>query len=296
VTGAVGASATTGVAGGVWALTHFMSMSKASLGIVTALVVAGSAGLFWQQLTNAHLRRQIVELTTTADQGERRQLATAQASIAKLEASEAENQAELAKVHDELADFKRRAQALATARAKRRPTGGGDNGDSLPALQSPMTPIESGKNEGLASATSSFRSAAAAIAQGNIDLLATMIGFTPDGRRELDEFFAKLPPETRAQFGSPEKVFATLMAARLPEIESVGVVSETPEGPDTELLRMRMQNASGRQWDDTFTFQRGANGWLARISDRTVDSYLKTLSSVPSLPPANSIPGPSTHE
>jgi hypothetical protein len=144
-----------------------------------------------------------------------------------------------------------------------------------------MVPIGQGPSPGNATAVAAFQSVASAIAQGDTDTLATLISFDPDGRAALNVLFSQLPEDARVKYGSPEKLFATLMAGRLPQLTAAGLISETPQGPDENVLRMRMQSASGRTIDDSFIFRRSDRGWQVYVPERLVSTYGESLRPTP---------------
>jgi hypothetical protein len=254
-------------------------MNKSALGIIVALVIAGAFGFRWQQQTNDRLRTEIDELkrqaVVIAATPKSPPPGMTEVSSDDLERLRAEH-AELTRLRDEVTTLKTRTDDLARAAKAAQVQ---SRNEPPPPLASEMRPARSWKNSGLSSPTATFETAIWAASQGDIDVLATTVGFQPEGRARLESLFASLPPETRAQFGSPEKVFATLLASKIPtDMDGFGLVSQTEKSPDEVVLRMRMQRGEGKTKDDTFPTHRDADGmWRLIVPDKAVESYTRML-------------------
>jgi hypothetical protein len=142
------------------------------------------------------------------------------------------------------------------------------------------------KNAGRALPTAAVETLLWAAAQGELDTLAGSLWLDKAARAKADAWFAKLPPESQTQFGSSEKVLATLLSARVgKELAAMGVVSQTDQGPDLTVMRVRFQNAEGQQKDDKWPFRRTDDGWRLIITEKGLDSIGKMLGSATAAAP-----------
>lgn len=113
---------------------------------------------------------------------------------------------------------------------------------------------------------------------GNVEALAPLIAFTPTGRAEAETLFKRLPTDVQAEYGSPEKIYATLLAANLPlKLKSAATLSESAEDSDHATLAMRLERRAGQFHDVQFSFQRSEGGWKLIVPDHIVGSYARVL-------------------
>lgn len=109
---------------------------------------------------------------------------------------------------------------------------------------------------------------------GNVDALAPLIAFEPSGAAAALDLFRRLPPEIQADYGSAEKVYATLLAAGIPlGLSGVKVSREykTETGDvvlDLDLLR---RNSAWRSAH--FKFRPNGSGWQLVVPDAVVQRY-----------------------
>jgi hypothetical protein len=121
-----------------------------------------------------------------------------------------------------------------------------------------------------------------------IDGLAGLLGFDAKTRTQMDGFFAKLPKETRAQYGSPEKIVATMLAANMPADLSAASELGSAGTPDEATLLMRIQRNDGTQKTTYFKFQRGADGWQMVVPLNILRDYERELTNT-SVPVADAL-------
>jgi hypothetical protein len=111
-----------------------------------------------------------------------------------------------------------------------------------------------------------------------------LIGFDPNARQKADALFASLPEQARAQYGSPEKVIATLVAAQMPtNYSAVAAVKQSEPNPDVSLMTLRVEEGTGSQRDIDFKFQRDQNSWRLSVPQSAVNRYAALLQSSTSL-------------
>jgi hypothetical protein len=149
--------------------------------------------------------------------------------------------------------------------------------------QSPEEPkMEFWINAGRTSPLSTVRTMVWAAQRGETDLLAGSIAFDDDGRRMIDEMFARMPEETRTRSGNAEKAFATLLAVRLPdELEFDSAEATSPASPSGAEFTQGIQlvRADGETKETKFRFTRDSAGWRIVVPAKVVENYLATLSN-----------------
>jgi len=117
---------------------------------------------------------------------------------------------------------------------------------------------------------------------GDVDHLASLITFEPGARQRAEEIFAGLTEEARAEYGSPEKIIATMAAAQIPaDYSAMVALSQTEPSADSALLTLRLEDGSGAQRDLTFKFQRNGDGWSLDVPAAVVDRFAAQLDRSP---------------
>lgn len=191
--------------------------------------------------------------------------------LAKLRA----DQAETSRLRTEAAALREKLSA-----APRSPT------TESPALPNPAPPVERWTNAGRATPNATFQTGLWASSHGDTDTLAKVITFDAEGRALVDAQFARLPEKDRAAYGSAEKVFATLLAARLPQDLTSATVTQTTENSDSIILRLRLQRANGSAKESNFTFLRtaGDDGWRILVPTPVVKNHQQMLTDPAAAP------------
>lgn len=134
------------------------------------------------------------------------------------------------------------------------------------------------KFAGSAAPGAAFESAFWAVARQEVDTLANLLEFDKAGRAEADALFGGLPAETQVQYGSPEKVIATMLAANVPSnLSSMEVLSDSTKQDDATLL-MRVERTDGTKKDTLIQFHREQEGWRLVVPASLVTSYAQQLS------------------
>jgi hypothetical protein len=150
-----------------------------------------------------------------------------------------------------------------------------------PASSVVLVPASAWKNAGRATPAAAFESVLWAATHGDIDALIGMLDFRAGGAdRKLEEVFAGLPAEVRAQYGSPEKMFATLLAGQIsPAVAAMGVVpQEDPGAKNATKINVRLEGPRGPK-EMTYDFVRYPDGWRFAILGVMVASYAQLLPS-----------------
>ena len=108
---------------------------------------------------------------------------------------------------------------------------------------------------------------------GNVEALAALITFDPAGRAKALELFQGLPAAVQADYGSPEKVYATLIAANVPlGLTQSLVVREEASGGErvTLVIQVQRHNASHNA---QFSFQRSGTAWQLVVPEHIVENF-----------------------
>lgn len=125
-----------------------------------------------------------------------------------------------------------------------------------------------------------IHSTIAAVNHGEAEDLAELIDFDPAARAEAENFFASLPPDLRAQFGSPAQLVAHVMAAKTSTF--LGASGESPVflGPDDATMRMTLQFPWNITRTATLQFHRDDAGWKLRVPATVIEGYRARVTGV----------------
>jgi hypothetical protein len=176
--------------------------------------------------------------------------------------------AEASRLRAEAVELRRQLQSPAKAEQS-----------DLSAAAAPPPP-EFVVNAGRATPVAAVQTAIWAARNGDTEALAGLIAFDAAGRGLVDALFTRLPEDTRQSFGSAEKVFATLLAVRLPQNLSSAEVTTamTPTGEEF-TLGMRLKRAGGEPKSASLRFNRDVEGWRLVVPAKVVENYIATLNN-----------------
>lgn len=145
-----------------------------------------------------------------------------------------------------------------------------------------VVPSGEWKFRGQASPMSAMESVLWTARAGDVDRLAALIGFEPNAKQKADEIFAGLPGTARVQYASPESIVATLMAEEMPtNYSAMAEVNRADADPDTAVLTVRVEDASGAQRDLNLKFQLEGNAWHLNVPEAVVSRYEHQLLTAP---------------
>jgi hypothetical protein len=195
-----------------------------------------------------------------------------------------ENRALAAKLvsQEELERMRRRQRKTGNGGVRFGPTTGQPSPGSASGTvaQAEIIPATEWKFAGRETPRATFESALWAATHQEVDQLAALLCFDAKTQAEADAFFAQLPEETRAQYGSPAKIVATLVAATLPDnLSGMGVLSDSANSTkeDNASLLMQIQRSDGSKKDSFFAFQRAPDGWQLVVPPEVLASYQRKL-------------------
>jgi hypothetical protein len=261
-----------------------MPRSTLFLGIVGTLVLMGGGILFLQHLTAAQLRSELGELRRQQAEGaqlrrENQQLAAQGVSPAEVAALR-DDHASLLRMRYEIDAIKSRPPAPTVA--------------ATPPLAVRLVPSNEWRNAGRATAAASVESFLWAATHGEIDALVEMLDFRTAGAgSKLVELFDGLPADVRGRFGTPEKMFATLLADKMAStVQAMAVVAQSESDPNPSdrqiaVLRVRYENTEGQQRDQAITLTRDAGEWRFIVTGTAVVDYTQMLTGAVAPTPAS---------
>ncbi len=257
------------LAGGAVATLTFMSMTKLQIGVALAVLAAGTTGLVLEHRANTRLAADLAGLRAVA--GDNARLREENGRLAKqaagLDALRADR-AELERLRRESATAPVRAAAPA----------------DIP-LAAGLTPVLSLGNAGRATPAAAFTTQLWAARTGDIALETAAITLGPEARARLLDLAARLPASLVAEYDTPEKLMAFILAGSRHPVGGMQVLGETPQGPDDVTLQTQWQHA-----DDTIVhqsdvqFHRAADGWKMVVPVILVDraaAYLTRSTATP---------------
>ena len=231
-------------------------------GLIALLVAALAVGLARQELTNRRLGAELAtwrrqQFETASLRAENRDLAPRQATDADRDRWESA-QGEIARLQALLGEKNRRPAAKAPP---------------------PSVPASAWEKAGRQTPQTAFESVLWAAGHQEIDGLAGMLSFDDKTRTQLAAFFEKLPDDTKAQFGSPEKIDATMLAANMPTDLSATSELANATQADAATLLMQVQRNDGTQKTTYFKFQRGTDGWQLVVPMSVLRDYERELTN-----------------
>jgi hypothetical protein len=103
-----------------------------------------------------------------------------------------------------------------------------------------------------------------ALGHGDIDTAAEMIAFHPAARTRMEAVVATLPPAFKAEYGTPERLMAFVMAGS-PPVATREILSETQTSSGALVQRIKVVLRDGSVRLDQISFQRGGSGWQRLI-------------------------------
>jgi hypothetical protein len=239
-----------------------MKSTKIKAALLAAIAALGITGYLLQQRFDARLAAQDERLRQAA-------------------AENARLQEQNLRLAQSAAAGKSPAPAAATAPgpAQGRPAGpGGDPRQTVP-LAAGMTPVLRLGNAGRATARGAFETQLWAARTGDIALEASAITLDAEGRARLEALAASLPEDMRAEYDTPEKLMAYMLAGSPHPVGGMQVLGEVDTDANDATLQTEWQHVD----DDVVhqsevTLVQGADGWKMLVPDPLVNRASNYLS------------------
>ncbi len=156
---------------------------------------------------------------------------------------------------------------------------------------------------GRASPVSTFESVLWAASHGDVDRLAGLLDFSAEARAGAEAIFERLPPAARQQYGSADRVIATLLAGGFPKDASAMTMIADSQGEKAAALTIRVDHSEGQFHQNVYQFSRASEGWQLVVPADVMADYERILADGPpsseistpeSVPPAWVQPGAET--
>jgi len=140
-----------------------------------------------------------------------------------------------------------------------------------------ITPIGDLKNVGRATASAAVETLLWAAAGGDVDVVASSIALDPSAQVKAEELFARLSDATRAQYGSPDKLIALMLAKDASAMTGMQILGQRDISADVVGVRVRLANEEGKTKEQGLAFQKTSDGLRLKIPDDVVEKYAKQL-------------------
>jgi RNA polymerase sigma factor (sigma-70 family) len=234
-------------------LFHLMNATKLKIGVVSALLIGGAVTIGVQRQANVRLRAANSRLS---DQDQ-----------------------EITRLRQEIVQLRQTvAPTVATNPPPRTPSAGNSvaaaprrGGQTVP-LAAGLIPISSLKDAGRVTPRATFQTQLWAAHSGDIDLTASAITFSAEGRAKLQAVLGQLPQDFRDTYNTPEKVMAFALAGSPHPVGGMQVLGEEQVDADTVVLHTQWQHEDDAVVHDTDSqFQRSADGWRLVVPVSSVD-------------------------
>jgi hypothetical protein len=253
-------------------------------GLVVVVLVVGASAFFLERQSNAQLREEVALLRTEVQQLAKRrsepQAGRAAADVALAQNVQSDNdRAEVAKLREELNALKSRASELTQAAQTVKTAlavAGKSPADAIPVK---LIPVNEWKNAGKATPAATFETVLWAASGGDVDTIASAVEFTGTAREKAQALLDRLPAATRAQYGSPEKLVALMLAKDADKVSGLQVLGQKEISPDTMGMRVRFGNELGQAKESSLVMHRSNDGWKLLLTDDPVDKWAKQLAA-----------------
>jgi hypothetical protein len=220
----------------------------------------------YQHRLNEQLRREVDELRSLLGQPVAARSPGASGPVSGAPATDPAAATELRRLREEVNELRARTAALA------HPLGKEPAGSPPLNLRPASAWRQAGKGTPSAAAESLFWAADG----GDVETLAKSILLDADARAQAEAILARLPPESRAAYDSPEKLIALLLAREI-DVKALQILGENQAGDDA-LVNLRMQKDDGKTKEEGYPFKRTSDGWRLVIPAKAVDKFGKKLS------------------
>jgi RNA polymerase sigma factor (sigma-70 family) len=230
-------------AGSKAAATTLMTLTKLQIGVAGALAVLGAAGLALQHRANARLEARVERLRPLGAENARLR----EENLTLTKASPPKGGGAAAP-----------AAAPATAPSTRVVA----DPRQLVPLANGLTPVETLGNVGRASARNTFATQLWAARTGDIALEASTLAFGAEARAKLEAVEASLPEAMRAEYDTPEKLMAFMLAGSPHPVGGMEVLGETDIDANNVVLQTEWQHVDDPVVHQSeISFQQNAEGW-----------------------------------
>ncbi|HEY1793597.1 MAG TPA: hypothetical protein VGG34_11815 [Opitutaceae bacterium] len=116
-----------------------------------------------------------------------------------------------------------------------------------------------------------------AASQGDVERLASLIGFSESGQAKAAGLYSQLPAASQQDYGSAEKVVATMIAGSFPkDASSVTITADREWGEDASVVMSVDHGPSGTR-TNLYRFRLGPQGWRLLVPANVMDGISQSL-------------------
>jgi hypothetical protein len=120
-----------------------------------------------------------------------------------------------------------------------------------------MARLEYLQNVGQATPAAVFQSLAWAFLKGHYQIMTRMIGLDDTARRTAQVLIASMPEDQRAQYSTPESLFALFLAKALVNVSAIQIVETARQDPLNATISVRGLTGNSQN----LPMRLGATGW-----------------------------------
>jgi len=238
------------------------------------LGVLGGGALWWQNMTMGPLRTEVALLRgREAQLGELRAEQTRLAAL-QVPPAELEN---LRRDRRAVERLRAEVDALRAKVEKPFPPAAAENAATDRLSLGRLVTSAEWKNVGATTPPAALETALWAAAGGDVDAFASLLSFDAAARKGAQALLDSLPAETRAHYGSPERLVAFLSIKDVPlGSAQVRRWSDTADGK-VSLATVTLSGPDGSAKDVTLPLIRQDAAWKLYVIERTVARYQTML-------------------
>jgi hypothetical protein len=243
---------------------------------------AGGAALFFGTVITFNLRRSAQQQAELGfEQAENRRFLTLQAENKRLvsEKPSEEERKRLETTHADAVSLRARLDELNKSKS--------EVGNNEPISKLAKNWVFAGRT----TPDTAIESVLWAASRGDTDRLADLLGFAPELHAQAEGLFSKLPPAAQQEYGTPEKVVATLLAGSFPKNPQASqVFAERQYGDQDAAITMSVTHADGESRINLFRLHNTADGWKLLVPANVLTDFEKTLIGDQQQPPETNSP------
>jgi hypothetical protein len=116
-----------------------------------------------------------------------------------------------------------------------------------------------------------------AASRSDVERLSGLLGFAPEVRAKMEAMFSQLPAASREEYGSPEKVVATLLAANFPKDASSMTLLEDHLWGEDAAVSVTVGHSEGNPRTNLYRFHRADDGWQLMVPASVASGYARIL-------------------
>jgi TolA-binding protein len=261
-----------------------LSMTKAKLAVISALVIAGATiPIILQQQANARLRSQIetlqqqrAELEQLRQENER--LTQLKTNADELDRMRTEHN-ELVRLRGQVAALRQQQPGTSAAATKTSPPTARTAAES-PTI--PLIPAADWSDVGTASPSNAVQTLFWATFNKNTNAFLKAVIWDTATKTKLESLFAVAPEAVRQKFGSADgMIWEIAMGGHDTQMAAYGVVSVNAQGDDATLTEEH-QYEDGRVRQNSITLHRYDDGWRVVLDEKRLQKFIMYLESVAS--------------